>query len=401
MNFVQFKVYSGFSLHSYNDIITLLLNCEGGKLLIELKNVCKVYDDGFEALKDINLTFDEGKINVLIGPSGCGKTTTMKMLNKLVEHTSGTITIDGEDINKINPIELRRKMGYVIQSIGLFPHMKIYDNVATVPKLLKWDKQRIDKKVVELLEMVNLDPDTYQNRYPSELSGGQQQRIGVIRALAAEPSTILMDEPFSALDPISREQLQDELVRLQKEINKTIIFVTHDMDEAIKIANQIILMKDGEVVQKGAPDEILANPANDFVEKFIGPERLQQAKSFPSTDDLMDSAFPTLNSSSTVNDAIVKMVKYNLSSLPIINPDQSFEGIIHLYDAISNRNGSLKDIMERTHFAKENEGFERMVAIMEQTNTSILPIVSNDGKLKGVVNSQRLFHSFVSQCGGQ
>ena len=246
--------------------------------MIQLKNINKIYDDGFHALQNIDLTFEEGKINVLIGPSGCGKTTTMKMLNRLTDYTDGQILIDGKDIKQIDPIQLRRQMGYVIQNVGLFPHMNIYDNVATVPKLLKWDKARIKKRVDELLTMVNLDPETYRDRYPSELSGGQQQRIGVIRALAAEPSTILMDEPFSALDPISREQLQDELIRLQKDINKTIIFVTHDMDEAIKIADQMILMKDGHVVQKGSPQDLLTNPANEFVKEFIGSRRLERCQ---------------------------------------------------------------------------------------------------------------------------
>src|SRR5699024_7221079 len=188
---------------------------EGGTFVIKLTKVNKVYDDGFHALKDIDLTFEEGQINVLIGPSGCGKTTTMKLLNRLIDYTGGEITINGKDLKEFDPIELRRQMGYVIQNVGLFPHMNIFKNVATVPKLLKWDKAQIEKRVNELLEMVNLNPEQYAMRYPAELSGGQQQRVGVVRALAAEPSTILMDEPFSALDPISREQLQDELIYLQ------------------------------------------------------------------------------------------------------------------------------------------------------------------------------------------
>lgn len=201
--------------------------------VIKLEHVNKRYDDGFQALKDINLEFRQGNLNVLIGPSGCGKTTTMKLINRLIQPSSGTITIGGKNIAEIDPVTLRRSIGYVIQNIGLFPHMTIAANVAVVPKLLKWDSKRTEKRIDELLELVGLDPDTYRSRYPSELSGGQQQRIGVIRALAGEPDIILMDEPFSALDPISREQLQDELVRLQQELKKTIIFVTHDMDEAI------------------------------------------------------------------------------------------------------------------------------------------------------------------------
>lgn len=191
--------------------------------MIRLEGVIKRYDDGFVALKNLNLEFAEGQLHVLIGPSGCGKSTTMKLINRLINPSEGKVTIKGKDISQMDPVELRRNIGYVIQNIGLFPHMTIAKNVAVVPKLLKWDQQRIDTRVDELLRLVSLDPDTFRNRYPSELSGGQQQRIGVIRALAAEPDIILMDEPFSALDPISREQLQDELVRLQQDLKKTII----------------------------------------------------------------------------------------------------------------------------------------------------------------------------------
>ena len=303
--------------------------------MIQLKRINKVYDDGFQALKGIDLTFEEGKINVLIGPSGCGKTTTMKLLNRLTDFTDGEIMIDGKNIKEMNPIELRRQMGYVIQNIGLFPHMTIFDNVATVPKLLKWDKKRIKKRVDQLLEMVNLDPETYRDRYPSELSGGQQQRIGVIRALAAEPSTILMDEPFSALDPISREQLQDELIRLQTEINKTIIFVTHDMDEAIKIADQIILMKDGQVVQKGTPQEILSNPANDFVREFIGEERL--GNFLPSISDFMKEDYPSISMNQSVDEAIEMMANNEMVEIPVVDEKGIYKGIISLYQAIEKR----------------------------------------------------------------
>ena len=240
--------------------------------MITFDEIRKVYPDGTEALKNISFRVKEGELLTLIGPSGCGKTTTMKMINRLIEPSSGKIYINGEDISKKNPVLLRRDTGYVIQQIGLLPHMTISENVALVPKLKKWPKAKYEKRVDELLELVGLDPSVFRNRYPSELSGGQQQRIGVIRALAGEPPVILMDEPFSALDPISREQLQDELVRLQQEIHKTIVFVTHDMDEAIKIADRMVLMRDGEVVQIDSPDQILRNPTNQFVRDFIGED---------------------------------------------------------------------------------------------------------------------------------
>lgn len=229
-------------------------------------------------IKGLNLDIHAGELFVLIGPSGCGKTTTMKMINRLIEPTAGRIEINGADISKTDPVELRRRIGYVIQQIALFPHMTIGENVALVPKLKKMERSQYEKKVDELLDMVGLDPKIFKNRYPAELSGGQQQRVGVIRAMAADPPIILMDEPFSALDPISREQLQDEFVRLQKAINKTIVFVTHDMDEAIKIADRICLMNDGTVVQLDTPDVLLQNPANEFVVNFIGAKRLRKVK---------------------------------------------------------------------------------------------------------------------------
>lgn len=229
-----------------------------------------------QIIKELNLHIGEGELFVLIGPSGCGKTTSMKMINRLIEPTSGRIEINGEDISKKDPVQLRRGIGYVIQQIGLFPHMTIAQNVALVPKLNKTDRAVYEKRVDELLDMVGLEPKKFKDRYPAELSGGQQQRVGVIRAMAADPPIILMDEPFSALDPISREQLQDEFVRLQKTIKKTIVFVTHDMDEAIKIADRICLMNDGEIVQIDKPDKLLKQPANDFVVDFIGVKRLKR-----------------------------------------------------------------------------------------------------------------------------
>ncbi len=359
--------------------------------MIQLKNIEKVYEGGFRALKDINLTFESGKINVLIGPSGCGKTTTMKMLNRLVEFTSGEITIDGEDIMQVNPITLRRKMGFVIQNIGLFPHMTIYNNVATVPKLLKWDKEKIRKRVVELLEMVDLDPETYMDRYPAQLSGGQQQRIGVIRALAAEPSTILMDEPFSALDPISREQLQDELLRLQTEIKKTIIFVTHDMDEAIKIADNIILMKDGVIVQQGSPQEILDNPANDFVIDFIGERRLGIDRQLPNLEVFVSKEFASTTDDAPVEIAIEKMVSNELSEISVVKEDGIYVGQLSLYDALLHKEKSLMEILDKSAMTiMETEDVASILSRVQEIKRTI-PVLSKDGNLKGVLDSNKLF----------
>ena len=362
--------------------------------LIELKKVNKVYEDGFQALKDIDLVLEQGKINVLIGPSGCGKTTTMKLLNRLEDFTDGEILIDGKDIRTLDPIELRRHMGYVIQNIGLFPHMNIYDNVATVPKLLKWDKKRIEARVDELLNMVNLDPEVYSKRYPSNLSGGQQQRIGVIRALAAEPSTILMDEPFSALDPISREQLQGELVNLQKEIQKTIVFVTHDMDEALKIADQIILMNDGHIVQQGSPGELLENPLNDFVREFIGVQRLENSKTLPPLNKFIKREYIEILNTSTVKFAIETMVSKNISQVPVVDRERKYLGVVSLYDAIGKEDDKLKNLIDNSvPVVMNTTDIDEVVKNINKSKSPIVPVVSKDNELFGLIDQNLLFRA--------
>ena len=225
------------------------------------------------AVDNITLEIAAGEIVMLVGPSGCGKTTTMKMINRLIEPTSGRILIGDDDVTRGNPDELRRHIGYVIQGAGLFPHLTVGNNIAIVPRLLKWDKKRTTERVDELLDLVNLDPAQYRNRYPRELSGGQQQRVGVARALAADPPVLLMDEPFGAVDPITRQRLQDELLRLQEELRKTIVFVTHDFDEAVKLGDRIAILQQGsKIVQYDTPEEILAHPADDFVSGFVGAD---------------------------------------------------------------------------------------------------------------------------------
>ncbi|MFD1360478.1 ABC transporter ATP-binding protein [Lentibacillus salinarum] len=241
--------------------------------MIEFQNIKKVYADGTEALNNFSLKINEGELVTLIGPSGCGKTTTMKMINRLIEPTDGMIYINEMAINDYNIHELRWNIGYVLQEIALFPHMTIEENIAIVPDMKKWKRQDIRKRTNELLDMVGLDPSVYRQRKPSELSGGEQQRVGVIRALAADPDIILMDEPFSAIDPISREQLQRDIRKLQQEIRKTIVFVTHDMDEALALGDHVCLMKEGRIVQVDTPQQLVLNPKTDFVKDFIGERR--------------------------------------------------------------------------------------------------------------------------------
>ncbi len=243
-----------------------------GRLKIRLEALTKRFPGQREpAVDNLSMGIVEGEIVVLVGPSGCGKTTTMKLINRLIEPTSGRIFLDDKDVTAVNPDQLRRRIGYVIQQIGLFPHMTIHDNIATVPRLLGWDRNRIDRRVDELLETVGMDPETHRGRYPKQLSGGQRQRIGVARAMSADPDVMLMDEPFGAIDPITRDRLQNEFLRLQAEIKKTIVFVTHDIDEAIKMGDRIAILRDqSHIAQYDTPERILVNPADDFVADFIG-----------------------------------------------------------------------------------------------------------------------------------
>src|SRR5918999_3480836 len=243
--------------------------------VVAFEQVTKRYAGVAEpAVRDLTFTVPAGEICVLVGPSGSGKTATMKMVNRLIEPTSGRITIDGTDIMRLPVVDLRRRIGYVIQQVGLFPHLTVAENVAVVPRLLRWREPRIRERTEELLELVGLEPGQYRSRYPSELSGGERQRVGVARAMAADPSVMLMDEPFGAVDPIRRERLQNEFLRLQARLRKTIIFVTHDVDEAIKMADRIaILQRGGVLAQYDSPDAILASPASEFVERFVGADR--------------------------------------------------------------------------------------------------------------------------------
>jgi osmoprotectant transport system ATP-binding protein len=254
--------------------------------VIEFEGVTKRYPDGTVAVDNLSLRIPSNEITVLVGPSGCGKTTSLRMINRMIERTAGRITIDGKDINDSNVVELRRGIGYVIQHGGLFPHRTVLDNIATVPRLLGWDKARVNARAQELLERVGLDAKLGK-RYPVQLSGGQQQRVGVARALAADPDIMLMDEPFSAVDPIVRNQLQEELLRLQREIGKTIVFVTHDIDEAIKLGDNVAVLRvGGKLAQFAPPSELLADPADEFVESFIGRDRGYRALTFVQADAL-------------------------------------------------------------------------------------------------------------------
>ena len=271
--------------------------------MIRFDDVSKQYAGGTTAVDHLTLEAPTGQITVLVGPSGCGKTTTLRMVNRMIEPTSGTIWLDDQDTGRMDAAEMRRGIGYVIQAAGLFPHRTVVDNVGTVPELLGWDKKKTRERSMELLERVGLDP-AFARRYPSQLSGGQQQRVGVARALAADPPVMLMDEPFSAVDPIVREQLQDEFLRLQGELGKTIVFVTHDIDEAIKLGDQVAVLRvGGKLAQVSDPAYLLAHPVDDFVAGFVGRDRGYRALGFHDTPDLALADEPTVGLGATPDQA--------------------------------------------------------------------------------------------------
>lgn len=294
--------------------------------MIEFKNVCKNYGKT-PVLQDLSFQVPDGRFLVLIGPSGCGKTTTLKMMNRLIEPDRGQILINGEDASKMDPVMLRRRIGYVIQQIGLFPNMTVAQNISVVPHLLKTDKSECDNIVHSLLEMVNLPYEQYAQKYPNELSGGQQQRIGVLRALAASPPVVLMDEPFGALDPMTRESLQEEVKKLQKKLHKTIVFVTHDMGEALRLADTILFMQSGRIVQMAPPEEMLEHPANDLVRSFLGRQTAQEDAPILAHEFMKTNAY-RVSMDRGVLECAELMARSGVDTLLVTDEDDKYLGIV-------------------------------------------------------------------------
>lgn len=355
--------------------------------MIEFKNVTKLYPNGKKAVDNISLSFETGEFIVFIGTSGSGKTTSMRMINRMIEPTEGEILINGQNIQKKNAVELRRKIGYVIQQIGLMPHMTIYENIVLVPKLLGWPEDKQRQTAEDLIKRVDL-PLEYLDHYPSELSGGQQQRIGVIRALAADQDIILMDEPFGALDPITRDALQELVKHLQKQMGKTVVFVTHDMDEALKLADRIAIMQEGKVVQFDTPDNILANPANEFVEDFIGEERLTQAQTnLKTVEQIMNRRVITLELGKTMADAIKVMRAQRVDNLFIIDEDQKLLGIlsVEIIEKNRRRNVMVEEVMEEVLFVREGalvrDALQRILTLGYKN----IPVVDEEDRLIGLI----------------
>ncbi|MDF2788060.1 MAG: transporter ATPase [Neobacillus sp.] len=370
----------------------------GGMTLIEFKNIVKKYRNK-TIIKPFSIDIEAGQLVVFIGPSGCGKTTLLKMINKLIQPSAGKIFVNGKDISTMDAIELRRNIGYVIQNTGLFPHMSIRENLELIPKLKGEDPVNIAKKTEELLQVVGLNPIEFLDRFPKELSGGQQQRVGVARAFSTDSDIILMDEPFSALDPVTRNSLQDELVQMQKELNKTIIFVTHDMDEAIKIADMICILKDGDILQFDTPENILKNPANEFVEGFIGKRRVWNNPELLMAEDIMIPNPVKITPKRTVLQAIEIMKSNKVDSLMVTDKNNILIGLVTLKGIqLLNRNSEIDSVMEKNVLAvSEESNLISILATMNEHKIGYVPVINHSKQLTGLITRSSILSALSSQ----
>lgn len=370
--------------------------------MIEFKKVSKIYPGNQVAAKDVTLQFETGEFICFIGTSGSGKTTCMRMINRMNEPTSGEILIDGKNIMDFNPVSLRRKIGYVIQQIGLIPHMSVYDNIVLVPRLLKWDEDKLRPIAENLIERVDL-PIEYLDKYPSELSGGQQQRIGVIRALAADQDIILMDEPFGALDPITRDSLQKLVKRLQRELGKTIVFVSHDMDEALALADKIVIMDKGEVIQFDTPENILKFPATDYVKNLLGEEKLNEAKtSYNTVETIMIQDPVSIHQDKSTYDALLLMRQKRVDTLFITDEEDHLVGVIGMFDL--GREGksitTLKNVMQKPAYITKDTKIIDAIRDIWKLDVKNLPVVDGDEKLVGIITRAAVVDTIYTNLWG-
>ena len=368
-----------------------------GDNVIRFENVSRSFGNK-TVLKNINLEIPDNAITCLIGESGCGKTTILKMINRLIEPTSGTITINKRNILKQDPIKLRRSIGYVIQQTGLFPHMTIRENIAIILKLKK-KKEFVDKRILELMDMIELNPSEYLDSYPSELSGGQQQRIGIARAFATNPQIILMDEPFSALDPVTRSSLQDELIKIQNKYNKTIIFVTHDMDEAIKLADKIAIIDEGNIVQYDTPENILKHPVNDFVKNFVGEKKIWRSPELIKVKDIMIEHPETCNLNYSIFYCINKMKMTKVDTLMVVDEENILQGILYASSLtnVNYNNKKAKDFIEKDFVAANpNDSIVDLLELIDIHKISTMPVTDRSGHLKGLITRSTLL-TYMSQ----
>ena len=360
--------------------------------MIEFIKVSKSYKQNM-VIQNMDLTINKGELVVLIGPSGCGKTTTLKMINRLIQPSSGKILIDGVNIMDQDVISLRRNIGYVIQQTGLFPHMTVEENIQVVPKLKKMSPEEIKSRTLAMMEMVGMDPEEFLYRYPIQLSGGQQQTIGVARAFATDPNIILMDEPFSALDPITRSQLQDELVELQSKLHKTIVFVTHDMDEAIKIADRICILNGGKILQYATPEEILKNPAHGFVSDFVGRNRIWNSPELIKAEDIMIPDPVTTAGGHTLLQAIEVMRQNKVDSLLVVNSKRQLKGIItaRMIRQAQDRNALVRDTMISDCVTVcRGDSIVNLLRTLKDNQLSAIPVVGPDNELAGLITNSSL-----------
>jgi len=371
--------------------------------MIKLENVTKVFPDGTRAVNDISFEVEDGEICVFLGPSGCGKTTTMKMINRLIPITGGRILIDGVENTKIDPSELRRNIGYAIQEIGLFTHMTVGQNIETVPVLKGWSKAQRRKRAEELLELVRMKPSEFIDKYPNELSGGQRQRVGVARALGADPPILLMDEPFGAIDPINRVELQSEFLKIQQKIKKTIIFVTHDIYEAIKMGDRIALMRDGRLIQYDTPTNLLYRPKDDFVEGFVGADRALKGLQLLRVKDVMTGKFATVSIDEKADAVRDRMEKDGIEWLPVIDSNGRFIGGVESSELRSSRDRDLKDILSPSPATSDiNNVLNEALSLMLSSGLKILPVIAEDNRLAGILtfdNIQEALHE-AADTGG-
>lgn len=367
--------------------------------MIKFENITKRYKDKV-VLKNISFEIEKGKLVVLIGESGCGKTTTLKMINRLIKPTSGNIYINGEPIATKDVIKLRRNMGYVIQQTGLFPHMTVKENIQIISKVEKRDPKQIEKKTLEMMDMVGLGYE-FLDRYPTELSGGQQQRIGVARAFATDPDIILMDEPFSALDPITRIGLQDELIELQEKLRKTIVFVTHDMDEAIKIADLICIMKDGEILQYDTPENILKNPSNEFVSQFVGKNRIWTSPEYIKAEDIMIESPVTCSKSMTLLRCMERMRSRKVDSLMVTDgKSRKLLGIVKAKQIQQERDRTkaVEEIMNTDICSvKPEDSIIGILQLVEDNHVSNIPVLDEERRLVGLITKSSLVTTLSQQ----
>lgn len=362
-------------------------------MFLSMEHLNKTYSGGKVAVEDFNLEVEKGEFVCFIGTSGSGKTTTMRMINRMLQQTSGTIKINGEDISQMDPVKLRRKIGYVIQNIGLMPHMTIRQNITLVPRLLKWPQDKMNERAKEMIKLVDL-PEEFLDRYPSELSGGQQQRIGVVRALAADQDIILMDEPYGALDPITRESLQDLIKDLQTRLGKTIIFVTHDMDEALTLATKIVVMDGGKIMQVASPDEILRHPANEFVENLIGKDRLIQARpSITTVGQVMLKNVASITPDRLLKEALKLMHDRRVDSLLVTDDGGTLKGYLDIEDIDYNFKTatSVGDVMHNDVFYVKSDSLVRdTVERILKRGFKNVPVVDSHNRLVGIVTRAAL-----------